>query len=359
MKPRALVIDDDAAIIREVEDILDSLDHVCDSVGDQDAARKLLAADKYAYVLLDLEIPVKPGKLCRVQNGINLLNQIRETTGMETVPIIVMTGRGNDSPDLAVAVLKKGAVDYVKKPFDKDKLDRAIQEAMAKDGAAVSGARTKAKPQKLTPFKDEKRAMVIGEDSVTICGIELWRATYQPDMRKILTRLSQKEGGGYVRVSGAKLAKELGRDASNPVGRPIKTFCDNASERLAQHRSLQCGRYDIIAGGGGGYHFTDWMDVRLAGQSAPQKADPAPVTKPVKASDGPILNDRQKWVLEQIDKGVHISQKDVIAHFRREKNASTIKRDLKELRDGGHIETHPDGYYVRVASERDRRSRPL
>lgn len=351
MKPRALVIDDDAAIIREVEDILDSLDHVCDAVGDQDAARKLLAADKYAYVLLDLEIPVKPGKLCRIQNGINLLNQIRETPGMETVPIIVMTGRGNDSPDLAVAVLKKGAVDYVKKPFDRDKLDRAIQEALAKRATAGSGASTKAKPQKLTPFKDGRREMVIGEDSVKICGIEVWRATYQPDMRKILIRLSQKEGGGYVRVSGPKLMKELNRCESNPVGRPIKTFCDNASQRLAQYRNLDCGRYDIIARGGGGYHFTEWMDVKIAGQSEPQKAAPAPAAKRADTASGLVLNDRQKWILEQIDNGRHISQKDVIAHFRREKNASTIKRDLKQLRDSGHIKTHEDGYYTHTQNK--------
>jgi CheY-like chemotaxis protein len=351
MKPRALVIDDNAEIIRDVEDILDSLNHACDSAGDQDAARKLLAADKYAYVLLDLEIPVKPGKLSRVQNGVNLLEQIRETPGMGNVPVIVMTAHGNNSPDLAVAVLKKGAVDYVKKPFDRDQLDRAIQEALAKNTTTGSGASAKAKPQKLAPFKDGKREMIIGDDSVKICGIEVWRATYQPDMRKILIRLSQKEGGGYVRINGGKLMRELGRDASNPVGRPIKTFCDNASERLAEGRCLDCGRYDIIASKGG-YHFTDWMEVRVAGQPEPQKPGPAPSTKPAKASDGPIPNDRQKWILEQIDKGVHISQKNVIAHFRREKNPSTIKRDLKELRERGQIETHPDGYYVSVREKK-------
>ncbi len=69
---------------------------------------------------------------------------------------------------------------------------------------------------------------------------------------------------------------------------------------------------------------------------------------PAKVASGPRLNDRQKWILEQIDKGVQMSQKDVIAHFRREKNASTIKRDLKQLRDGGQIETHLDGHYVSV-----------
>ena len=55
--------------------------------------------------------------------------------------------------------------------------------------------------------------------------------------------------------------------------------------------------------------------------------------------------------------GVIISSRHT--HCRQEKNASTIKRELKQLREGGHIETHPDRYYVRVASERDRRSSPL
>jgi DNA-binding response OmpR family regulator len=347
MKPRALVIDDDTAIIREVEDILASLDHDCDSADDQDSARRLLGAGRYAYILLDLEIPVKPGRLSRVQNGINLLVQIRETPGMETVPIIVMTGRGNDSPDLAVAVMKNGAVDYVKKPFSKNKLDRAVKEALAKGEPGCPVAQTKAGTSKLKPFKDGRREMVIGEDSVTICGVEVWRATYQPDMRRILIRLSAKEGGGYVRVNGGKLMRELDRDASNPVGRPIKTFCDNASERLAEGRGLTCGRYDIIASRGG-YHFTEWMDVRMAGEPAPPKADPAPAKKSTSKSNGPVLNDRQKWILEQIDKGVRLRQKDVIAHFRREKNASTIKRDLKELRAGGQIETHSGGYYIRT-----------
>jgi len=89
------------------------------------------------------------------------------------------------------------------------------------------------------------------------------------------------------------------------------------------------------------------MDIRITGQSEPQKADPAPAAKRADTASGLVLNDRQKWILDQIDKGVRISQKDVIAHFRREKNASTIKRDLKQLREEALIATHEDGYYLR------------
>jgi len=116
------------------------------------------------------------------------------------------------------------------------------------------------------------------------------------------------------------------------------------------NRNLDFGGYDIIARGGGGYHFTERMDVRIAGESEPQKAAPAPAAKRADAASGLVLNDRQKWILNQIDNGVRISQKDIIVHLRREKNPSTTKCDLKQLRDGGHIETHADGYYVRTGT---------
>lgn len=201
----------------------------------------------------------------------------------------------------------------------------------------------------MEPFNAAKQEMVIYEDRVTICGIEVWRATYQPDLREILVRLSRKEGGGHVRISGSKLMKELGRDASNPVGRPIKSFCDNASERLKEARGLDCGRYDIIASKGG-YHFTDWMDVRVAGEQAAK--DAAVEREPVRQTNAPdggrALNDRQKWILEQLDKGVELRNKDIVRHTR--KNRSTINRDLKDLRDRGLISTHDDGYYMRASA---------
>lgn|GEM_PF-3841271 len=118
------------------------------------------------------------------------------------------------------------------------------------------------------------------------------------------------------------------------------------------NRNLDFGRYNLFARGGGGYHFTDWMDVRVAGQPEPQRANPAPTVKLAKADGAAVLNDRKKWILEQIEKGVRISQKDVIAHFRREKNPSTIKRDLKELREEGLIATHEDGYYMSVKEKK-------
>jgi len=134
MKPRALVIDDDPKILEIVCEILDSLNHDCDTAEDQESARNLLAGGTYTYLLLDLEIPVRPKKLCRLQNGTNLLRQIRETPGMDALPVVVMTGHGNDSPDLAVSVWQTGADHYVKKPFSRGELDTDIREVLTRKG---------------------------------------------------------------------------------------------------------------------------------------------------------------------------------------------------------------------------------
>ena len=79
MKFKALVIDDDPAIVETVGEILESLGHEHDSADCVTAARELLSHNQYDYFLLDLEIPVRRGRgLPRIQTGENLLEQILE-----------------------------------------------------------------------------------------------------------------------------------------------------------------------------------------------------------------------------------------------------------------------------------------
>jgi DNA-binding NtrC family response regulator len=117
-----------------VADILDSLGHKYVQARSQEDARRLIAAKRYSYYLLDLELPVRTDRgFPRIQTGENLLGEIVNRQGEEKAPIIVMTGHGLYRPDLAVRVMKKGAVDYVKKPFPStgNTLDRAILEVLS------------------------------------------------------------------------------------------------------------------------------------------------------------------------------------------------------------------------------------
>lgn len=370
MKPRALVIDDDPEARRIVGDILDSLNHDHDEAEDQEEARALLKPGKYSYVLLDLQIPVKPSGLCRIENGVNILREIREGEGTSALPVIVMTGYGKEGPELATYVFKCGATDYVTKPLDMGKLDRAIQEALGKAAAGQGNGA----PRKAVPFKAAKREMVLHEDRVTVCGLEVWKDCAQPDLRKALVFLARRDDHGFVRIRGSELDRRLGRTASNPIARRIKEFRDRASEVL-QEKGLECGPSDIVASGRGGYHLPDWITVRVAGsrvQNEPARAhrepprepgreprepanEPArepdePGNEPGEPGREPALNGRQEWILAEIRKGVRLRHGDIV----REKgvNRSTVNRDLKVLRDRRLVRLHAEGYYVLVEPAR-------
>lgn len=352
MQPHALVIDDDPEILEDVKDRLESLGHTCDTAGCQTTARECLRAGTYSYILLDLQIPVRYGRKTMVDNGMHLLEEIRQMRGLEHVPVIVLTTHGLDSPDLAVSALKKGAVDYVKKTFDRDELSKAIREALAKSKRGEVPARdagAKDSPKKLIPFKAARREMLIYPDRITVCGIEVWKDCAQPDLRRALEFLSRKDRDGFVRIRSTKLDEILGRDNSNPISRRVKDFRDRASKVLAKE-GYECGPLDILAGGHGGYRFTEWMDVRVVGSQAHEPAEvrrePAhePDEPPCAPGDEP-LNERQQWILAQVDKGERLRIKDIVRGT--EKNRSTVNRDLKDLRRRGLIALHGDGHYVR------------
>ena len=376
MSYKALIIDDDPGVVDAAADFLASLRHEYDWAWSQQEARRAMNASEYSYILLDIEIPARSkAGVGRVQNSINLLEEIRSTN--DGVPVIIMAPDEVYNPGMAVKMVKQGATDFVRKPFlpTGRTLDKAIKQAIAgktkhtppSPPRVVTPPKSKA-PTPPVPFRGIIREMVIYEDRITVCGIEVWRDRTRPDVRKILLLLSQKKDGKFVHISGSSLARNLGRNPSNPVGRPIKDFRDSASRLLIEQRKANCGKYDIIARGSDGYHFTEWMTARVAGSQAhePNEPENAPAREPDEPKNEPVhvpnepanepdepmekngLNDRQHRILAEIDKGTQLRQKDVIAIFRRNFNPSTVKRDLKGLRDRSLIETHSDGYYMLV-----------
>ena len=71
-------------------------------------------------ILLDIILPDARGTA-----GLERLKQVRPD-----VPIIMVTANSDD--DLARETLKRGAFDYVMKPFDRGQLARALEAAVAR-----------------------------------------------------------------------------------------------------------------------------------------------------------------------------------------------------------------------------------
>lgn len=116
------VIDDDPAM-------RDSLDFLLESAG--------LKARLFESAVSFLEALPELGPGCIVSDvrmpnldGLELLKRLRETN--KSLPIIIMTGHG-DIP-LAVEAMKLGAIDFIEKPFEDDRLIGTITAALG--GAA-------------------------------------------------------------------------------------------------------------------------------------------------------------------------------------------------------------------------------
>ena len=148
---KVYVIDDDEAM-------RDSLNFLLDSAGYQvalfDSAVKFLDSLpnlEFGCVVSDVRMPGL--------DGIELLKRMK--AGHSTFPIVIMTGHG-DVP-LAVEAMKLGAVDFLEKPFEDDRLiamiEMAIQQA---EPAARSEALTQDIAARVASLSPRERQVMNG-----------------------------------------------------------------------------------------------------------------------------------------------------------------------------------------------------
>ena len=88
-----------------------------------------------ACLLLDLRM--------NGMSGLQLFERLADRGLTEALPVIFLTGHG-DVPT-AVAAVKRGAFDFVEKPFSNNTLVDRIEQALAVSGAAIRAQRERAK----------------------------------------------------------------------------------------------------------------------------------------------------------------------------------------------------------------------
>jgi two-component system, LuxR family, response regulator FixJ len=117
------IVDDDAAIRRSLERLLDAAGFQVASYATPEAFLNVAGGLTAGCVLLDLRMPGMDGH--EVQARLLVTNP--------DLPVIVMTAQGD--VQTAVRVMKAGAVDFIEKPYSDSALLTAIESAL-KDGAA-------------------------------------------------------------------------------------------------------------------------------------------------------------------------------------------------------------------------------
>lgn len=125
---KILVIDDNTAVLSTLRLVLKSVFRTVVAVSDPQLIPALISAGDVDAVLLDMNFG--SDKLDG-QDGLFWLDRIMNRSGLENPPAVVMiTAFGDVS--LAVTSLKKGALDFIQKPWDNNDLIHKLQEAIMK-----------------------------------------------------------------------------------------------------------------------------------------------------------------------------------------------------------------------------------
>jgi two-component system response regulator FixJ len=150
---KVYVIDDDAAM-------RDSLDFLLGSAGFTvqlfDSAQTFideLPGMEFGCVVTDIRMPGI--------DGMELLRRLNSASGVRKLPVIVMTGHG-DVP-LAVEAMKLGALDFLEKPFEDERLVRMIEAALSRtEGDAKNEALSADMASRVTSLTQRERQVMQG-----------------------------------------------------------------------------------------------------------------------------------------------------------------------------------------------------
>jgi len=118
------IVDDDPLVRDSVADLLDSAGFEVRTFGSAAEFVQSKRPDLSACLILDVELPGL--------SGLDLQAELANS-GAE-VPIIFLTGHG-DIP-MSVRAMKRGAVEFLTKPFRQQELLDAVQEALRRDSEA-------------------------------------------------------------------------------------------------------------------------------------------------------------------------------------------------------------------------------
>jgi DNA-binding response OmpR family regulator len=121
-----LVVEDEIKIARLVRDFLEHAGFAVTVAGDGEAAIASARGSRPDLVVLDLGLPGRDG-----------LDVTRELRRSSTVPIVVLTARGDEAD--RIVGLELGADDYVVKPFSPKELVARVRAVLRRTDAARTG----------------------------------------------------------------------------------------------------------------------------------------------------------------------------------------------------------------------------
>ncbi len=125
---RVMVVDDHAAARESIAETLRLAGHQVDCHSSAVAALRPLEGELYDVVVTDLQMP-----------GVDGLEFIRRLQARDDgLQVIMVTAHA--TIDSAVEAMRRGAFDYIQKPFDAEQLESLVERAVLQRAASIGAA---------------------------------------------------------------------------------------------------------------------------------------------------------------------------------------------------------------------------
>ncbi|MEI6987141.1 MAG: response regulator [Rhodospirillaceae bacterium] len=178
------IIDDDDALRDAMTVLVTAAGWRAETYASAEEFLAALHVDRAGCALIDVRLPG--------MDGMELFRRLGELA--PGFPVVILTGHG-DVP-MAVEALKAGAVDFIEKPFDPDRLLTSLRQALSRDAilreTKMAIEEFKTLVDKLTPREHEvMEFMVVGQSNKMIAAklgisprtVEIYRARVMEKMQ--------------------------------------------------------------------------------------------------------------------------------------------------------------------------------
>jgi response regulator RpfG family c-di-GMP phosphodiesterase len=178
--PRILVVDDEKVIREILADFLNMEGYVVHTVEDGVEALKELHRRSYNLVISDLKMPN--------MGGLELIQKITE----ESLPVLTVIMTGFGTVETAIEAMKRGAYDYILKPFKVEEVMHIVQRGLDRQRLQHENIRLK---DALSIYKiSEAIATQLSVDTVLDLVLDATIETVDADVVSLLLEDPKQEG---------------------------------------------------------------------------------------------------------------------------------------------------------------------
>ncbi len=148
-EPQVYIVDDDDAVRKNLSWLLDSVDIPVLAFSSARDFMDAVSFDRPGCVLLDVRMPG--------MSGLELQTRLSDRT--DDFPIIFISGHGD--VNMVVQTMKRGAADFIEKPFNNQAVIDAVQRSIAGIADALDAREKRAQARHLLDQLTERERQVL------------------------------------------------------------------------------------------------------------------------------------------------------------------------------------------------------